>query len=68
MAIAGIPHSRAVRALGRAGFRVVRQSKHIIMSDGKRIVTIPRRWHQNDIDNLDRGIKNLQNWIRGNCK
>ena len=42
MAIAGIPHLRAVRALERAGFRVVRQSKHIVMSDGKRIVTIPR--------------------------
>jgi hypothetical protein len=42
MAIAGIPHLRAVRALGRAGFGVVRQSKHIVMSDGKRIVTIPR--------------------------
>jgi len=42
MGIAGIPHLRAVRALERAGFRVVRQSKHIVMSDGKRIVTIPR--------------------------
>jgi hypothetical protein len=38
----GNPHQRAVRALERAGFRVVRQDKHIVMSDGKRIVTIPR--------------------------
>jgi len=31
-----------VRALQKAGFQVVRQSKHIVMSDGRRIVTIPR--------------------------
>jgi len=31
-----------VRALQKAGFRVVRQSKHIVMSDGTRILTIPR--------------------------
>lgn len=42
MGIAGIAHQRAVRALEKAGFRVVRQSKHIVMTDGKRIVTIPR--------------------------
>ena len=42
MGIQGIAHQRAVRALERAGFRVVRQGKHIVMSDGKRIVTIPR--------------------------
>jgi hypothetical protein len=42
MAIAGIPHLRAVRALNKAGFRVVRESKHIVMTDGKRIITIPR--------------------------
>ena len=42
MGIAGIAHLRAVRALERAGFRIVRQGKHIVMSDGKRIVTIPR--------------------------
>lgn len=32
----------AVRALEKAGFRIVRQSKHIILSDGSRILTIPR--------------------------
>ena len=32
----------AVRALEKAGFRIVRQGKHIVMSDGARIVTIPR--------------------------
>ena len=38
----GIPHLRAVRALQKAGFRVVRQGKHVVMSDGMRILTIPR--------------------------
>ena len=42
MAIPGVPHQRAVRALERAGFRVLRQGKHIVMSDGSRILTIPR--------------------------
>ena len=31
-----------MRALEKAGFRVVRQGKHIVMTDGTRIVTIPR--------------------------
>lgn len=35
-------HQRAVAALERAGFRIVRQGKHIVMSDGMRFVTIPR--------------------------
>ena len=38
----GIPHRKAVRALEKAGFRIVRQSKHIVKSDGQRILTIPR--------------------------
>lgn len=42
MPIAGVAHLRAVRALERAGFRVARQGKHIVMTDGSRIVTIPR--------------------------
>ena len=40
--IAGISHTRAVRTLEKAGFRVVREGKHIVMTDGKRILTIPR--------------------------
>ena len=41
--IAGVPHRRAVRALEKAGFRVAREgAKHIVLTDGKRIVTIPR--------------------------
>ena len=40
--IAGIPHLRAVRALQKAGFQIVREGKHIVMSDGNRFITIPR--------------------------
>jgi predicted RNA binding protein YcfA (HicA-like mRNA interferase family) len=40
--IAGVPHLRAVNAFEKAGFRIVRQGKHIVMSDGSRIITIPR--------------------------
>jgi len=40
--IPGVNHLDAVRALEKAGFRVVRQGKHIVMSNGQRIVTVPR--------------------------
>ncbi len=40
--ISGVSQSRAVRALEKAGFQVVREGKHIVMSDGQRILTIPR--------------------------
>lgn len=40
--IAGVNHLDAVRALEKAGFRIARQGKHIVMTDGTRIVTIPR--------------------------
>ena len=40
--IPGINHLEAVRAFEKAGFRIVRQSKHIVMSDGTRFLTIPR--------------------------
>ena len=39
--LAGINHVRAVAALEKAGFTIVRQGKHIVMSNGSRIVTIP---------------------------
>lgn len=39
---AGVNHLDAVRALQKAGFSIARQGKHIIMSDGARILTIPR--------------------------
>jgi predicted RNA binding protein YcfA (HicA-like mRNA interferase family) len=35
-------HLRAVRALEKGGFRIVRQGKHIVMSDGSHFITIPR--------------------------
>ena len=38
----GIHHLEAVCALEKAGFRIVRQGKHIVMSDGIRLLTIPR--------------------------
>ena len=38
----GINHLQAVKALERAGFAVIRQSGHIVMSDGRRTITIPR--------------------------
>ncbi len=40
--LAGINHQAAVRALEKAGFEIVRQGKHIVVSDGTRILTIPR--------------------------
>lgn len=40
--IPGINHLDAVRVLRKAGFEIVRQGKHIVMSDGMRQVTIPR--------------------------
>ena len=40
--IPGVNHLDAVRALEKAGFTIVRQGKHIVMSDGRRILTIPR--------------------------
>jgi len=40
--IPGVDHLDAVRALEKAGFRIVRQGKHIVMSNGQRIVTVPR--------------------------
>ena len=38
----GVNHLDAVRALEKAGFRIARQGKHIVMTDGVRILTIPR--------------------------
>lgn len=40
--IPGVNHLDAVRALEKAGFRIARQGKHVVMTDGVRIVTIPR--------------------------
>ena len=40
--IPGISHSAAIRVLRKVGFEVVREGKHTVMSDGSRILTIPR--------------------------
>jgi hypothetical protein len=38
----GITPDQAVRVFGKIGFRVIRQGKHIVISDGSRRLTIPR--------------------------
>jgi predicted RNA binding protein YcfA (HicA-like mRNA interferase family) len=40
--IPGVNHQDAIRALSKAGFRVIRQGKHVVMSDGTRQITLPR--------------------------
>jgi predicted RNA binding protein YcfA (HicA-like mRNA interferase family) len=40
--IAGVNHLRAVAAFQKTGFRILRQGSHIIMTDGTRVLTIPR--------------------------
>lgn len=40
--IPGVNHLDAIRALEKAGFGIVRQGKHVVMSNGDRIVVIPR--------------------------
>ena len=40
--LAGIQHQRAVKAFEKAGFRVIREGKHISMVKEDRIIIIPR--------------------------
>jgi predicted RNA binding protein YcfA (HicA-like mRNA interferase family) len=40
--LSGISHDRAVRAFLKAGFWVAHEGKHSILTDGERILTIPR--------------------------
>lgn len=40
--IPGISPAQAVQALEKIGFRVIRQGKHIVMSDGVTRLTMPR--------------------------
>jgi len=37
----GVSHLGAVKALEKAGFWVARPGKHIVMTNGSRIVTVP---------------------------
>jgi predicted RNA binding protein YcfA (HicA-like mRNA interferase family) len=48
----GISHPKAIRAFEKAGFRVIRQSKHVVMSNGVLTLTIPRG---NPIDSFTMG-------------
>ena len=42
--IPGVNHLNAIRALEKAGFNIARQGrKHIVMPDGQRFLTIPRK-------------------------
>ncbi len=38
----GISHAQAVRVFAKLGFRVAREGKHTIMSNGRVRLTIPR--------------------------
>jgi predicted RNA binding protein YcfA (HicA-like mRNA interferase family) len=41
--IPGVNHLQAIRALEKAGFRIIRQGrKHVVMTNGERFLTIPR--------------------------
>lgn len=40
--LAGINHQKAVKAFEKAGFWIAREGKHIILTNGERIITIPR--------------------------
>ena len=37
----GINHQRAIKAFEKSGFWITRQGKHITMTNGERIITIP---------------------------
>jgi predicted RNA binding protein YcfA (HicA-like mRNA interferase family) len=37
-----VSHREAIRALEKAGFKIVRQSGHIVLSNGTRFVVVPR--------------------------
>jgi predicted RNA binding protein YcfA (HicA-like mRNA interferase family) len=38
----GVNHQQAIKAFEKAGFWIARQGKHVTMTDGERVVTIPR--------------------------
>jgi len=38
----GVSHKRAINAFRSAGFWIARQGKHIAMTNGERVITIPR--------------------------
>ena len=40
--LSGVNHQRAINAFEKAGFWIAKQGKHITMTNGERIITIPR--------------------------
>lgn len=38
----GIHHQRAIKAFQKVGYTIVRQGRHTILSDGSRVLVIPR--------------------------
>lgn len=42
MLFTDVSSTHAQRAFGKIGFKVIRQGKHIVMSDGQHYLTIPR--------------------------
>lgn len=40
--LSDVNHLRAIKAFEKVGFRIIRQGKHITMTDGEHILTIPR--------------------------
>lgn len=40
--LSGVNHQRAVKAFLKVGFWIAREGKHITMTNGERIITIPR--------------------------
>jgi hypothetical protein len=40
--LSSVNHQHAVRAFEKAGFWIVREGKHISMTNGERIIIIPR--------------------------
>jgi len=38
----GVNHQRAIKALEKAGFWITQQGKHVTMTNGERVITIPR--------------------------
>ena len=40
--LSGVNHLQAIRALEKAGFKIIRQGKHVILTDGTRTLVVPR--------------------------
>ena len=38
----GVNHQQAIKAFEKAGFWISRQGKHVTMTNGERVITIPR--------------------------